>query len=74
MLLENAPMQMQDKAKGIQAKYAERINWPTQTTSCFSFPKDTIQIQDQHTRKYEVIRLSNVNIYVVRYIYAKQVL
>ena len=35
---------MQDKAKGLQAKYAERINWPIQTTSCISFPKDTIQI------------------------------
>ena len=56
---------MQDKAKGIQAKYAERIDWPIQTTSCNFFPKDITQIQDQCTRKYEVTKLSNVNIYIV---------
>ena len=36
---------MQDKAKGIQAKYAERIDWPMQTTSCVSFPKDNADTQ-----------------------------
>ena len=35
---------MQDKAKGMQARQAERINWPMQTTSCVPFPKDTTQI------------------------------
>ena len=61
---------MQDKAKGIQARRAERINWPIQTTSCIPFPKDTIQTQDQCKRKYEVtIKLSNVNIYIVSIIY-----
>ena len=51
---------MQDKAKGLQAKYAERINWPTQTTSCISFPKDTIQIlrsmQEEVRRNGEAIK------------------
>ena len=56
---------MQDKAKGTQTKYAERIDWPMQTTSCISFPKDTMQTQDQCKRKYEVTKLSNVNIYIV---------
>ena len=64
-LSRNNQFCMQDKAKGIQAKYAERIDWPIQTTSCISFPKDIIQIQDQCTRKYEVTELSNVNIYIV---------
>ena len=66
---------MQDKAKGTQARHAERIDWPTQTTSCIPFPKDTMQTQDQCKRKYEVtIKLSNVNIYIVRCVYTKQVL
>ena len=28
-LLENTPTQMQEKAKGTQAKHAERVYWPT---------------------------------------------
>ena len=48
---------MQDKAKGLQAKHAERINWPIQTTSCVSFPKDTIQI---HRSMHEEVRGNDV--------------
>ena len=50
---------MQDKAKGLQAKHVERINWPMQTTSCVYFPKDTIKMQrsmHEEVRGNEVIK------------------
>ena len=40
-MLENTPIQVQEKAKVTQSKHAERVDWPKQTTSCVIFPKET---------------------------------
>ena len=67
-LLQNKqhPIQMQDKAKGTQAKYAERIDW-IQINNFLCLFSQGIQCRaSQHKRKHDVTKLSNVNIYTVR--------
>ena len=59
------PIQMQDKAKGIQAKYAERIDWIQINNFLYLFSQGIQCRASQYKRKYDVTKLSNVNIYIV---------
>ena len=57
-------MQMKDKAKGIQARHAERVERLCKKTSCTLSPKKC-NIDIANAKIHELIELSNIIIYIV---------
>ena len=57
-------MQMQDKAKGTQAKHAEQLKRSCKQLPVL-FPQRRKIQKNSMQRKYELIELSNVIIYIV---------